>query len=188
MAINLEDYVKVYDNILSESVCESILSCLNRSNTEYIDRGQRPSFTNLNISIQYAQKNPLWISLYETIIKSFSSAAKKYTDDLDLGPDFPEEYSFEQICIKTYANNDYDQFKDHVDVGNHNTAKRFLALFLYLNNVEKGGQISFPKLNYQITPKCGRLLVFPPTWQYRYAILPPVSEPKTIIGSYLHYL
>ena len=188
MGTDLKDYIKVYDNILSKPVCEGILSCVDRSNSEYIDRGQRPSFSDLNISVRYLEKDPLWVSLYETIMESFSSAAKRYVEDLDVGPDFPDRYAFEQFRIKTYANNDYDQFKDHVDVGNHDSAKRFLVLFLYLNDVEEGGQTSFPKLDYQVTPKCGRMLVFPPTWQYRHAGLPPVSGPKTIVGSYLHYL
>ena len=32
--------------------------------------------------------------------------------------------------------NDIDEFNDHVDVGNHESAKRFLAFFFYLNDTD----------------------------------------------------
>ena len=84
-------------------------------------------------------------------------------------------------------NNNYDQFKDHVDVQDYASARRFLVGFLYLNDVEEGGETSFPKLNFDISAKCGTILLFPPTWQYRHAGKPPVSNNKYIVGTYLHY-
>ena len=41
-----------------------------------------------------------------------------------------------------------------------------------------------------ITVDCikGRLLMFPPTWNYLHAGLQPVKKSKYIVGSYLHYL
>ena len=52
--------------------------------------------------------------------------------------------------MKMYNNNDYDEFKDHVDVGNHDSARRFLVCFLYLNDVAIGGQTEFPKFHMQL--------------------------------------
>ena len=61
-------------------------------------------------------------------------------------------------------------------------------LFVYLNSVVTGGETNFPRLDYAVQPKCGRILVFPATWQYRHAGLKPQSDKKYIVGSYLHYL
>ena len=44
------------------------------------------------------------------------------------------------------------------------------------------------KLNWTVQPKRGSILIFPPTWMYRHAGLPPVSNDKYILGTYLHYL
>ena len=90
--------------------------------------------------------------------------------------------------MKMYTNNNHDQFKDHVDVGDYNSARRFLVCFLYINTVGVGGETNFPKLDYAISPVRGRILLFPATWQWRHAGLPPVSGPKYILGSYLHYV
>ena len=103
-------------------------------------------------------------------------------------PDFPAKYSFEEFRIKQYDNNGNDQFRDHVDVGDYNSARRFLVIFLYLNDVNVGGQTNFPKLDYAVSPKCGRILIFPSTWQYRHSGLPPEDDKKYIVGTYLHYL
>ena len=65
--------------------------------------------------------------------------------------------------------------------------KRVLAWMVYLNDVEEGGETSFPKLNFDISPTCGTILLFPPTWQYRHAGKAPVSNTKYIVGTYLHY-
>ena len=47
---------------------------------------------------------------------------------LDLGPDFPDKYAFEEFRVKCYRENSTDQFKDHVDVGDYNSARRFLSV------------------------------------------------------------
>ena len=59
--------------------------------------------------------------------------------------DFPAKYVFEEFRIKRYDNNGHDQFKDHVDVGDYNSARRFLVCFYISNDVEVGGETNFPK-------------------------------------------
>ena len=107
---------------------------------------------------------------------------------IPLGPDFPAKYAFEEFRIKRYREDSDDAFIDHVDVGDHNSARRFLVCFLYLNDVEEGGTTDFPKIHHEITPKCARILVFPPNWMYRHAGRPVTKGTKYILGSYLHYL
>ena len=188
MATDLKDYIKIYDNVLDQSVCETFIKSFSLSNGEYVDREQRPCFTHLNISQKSEQKDSLWTGPQETILKTFDSVVDKYISELNVACDFPENYAYEEFRMKMYQNNGKDQFKDHVDVADHATARRFVVIFLYLNDVTVGGETQFPVLDYTVTPKCGRILMFPATWQYRHAGLPPLSSKKYIVGSYLHYL
>ena len=188
MATELKDYIKTYDSVFTRDFCNATIEAFSKSESEYIDRGQQPAFHHLNISKKYMNKDPLWMGIQAQMSQSVAHTIEKYVNELEIGPDMPRSYGFEEFRMKKYENNKYDQFKDHVDVGNHASAKRFLVMFLYLNTVEVGGGTDFPRLDLTIQPKCGRILVFPPTWQYRHAGLPPVSETKHIIGSYLHYL
>ena len=71
--------------------------------------------------------------------------------------------------------------------GDHDSARRFLVLFFYLNDVEEGGETYFQDIDFTVQPKEGRLLIFPPTWMFPHAGLKPVSNDKYIAGTYLHY-
>lgn len=188
MATRLLDYVRTYDGLVSDDFCQKVITTFHESNSEYIDREQRPSFTELNISKLYLAKDEKWMGIQKKLSDVFVDVSELYMKELDVGQDFPAKYAFEEYRLKMYQNNGHDQFKDHVDVGDYNSARRFLVCFLYLNDVKEGGETNFPKLNYRVSPKCGRILVFPATWQWRHAGLAPKSNKKYIIGTYLHYV
>ena len=187
MGTELKDYIKVYDEMFTKTFCDSIIEAYTNSEKTVIDREQRPSFTEVNISQRYLAKDPLWVGIQKQIQDVFVDCIQLYMNSLQVEVDFPAKYSFEEYRVKYYDNNGHDQFKDHVDVGDYNSARRFLVMFLYLNDVKEGGETNFPNLNVAIKPKCGRILLFPANWQYRHSGLPPVSSQKYIVGSYLHY-
>jgi len=71
--------------------------------------------------------------------------------------------NFEDFQILRY---ELDQFyKQHHDFILHqvdrNPGPRILTFFLYLSDVEEGGETSFPKLNIKVKPKKGRVLLWP---------------------------
>ena len=104
-----------------------------------------------------------------------------------------EGCGFEGIRMKKYAPNDYDQFGWHADVGDVRSARRSLAMFTYLNDVEEGGETLFdvglPDGKFlTIIPKCGRMVIFPPMWMFPHKGNKPVSGPKYIVSQYTHYL
>jgi len=188
MATNLVDYVKTYDAMVPDDFCQGILEAYGKSDLQYIDREFRPTFTQLNLTQRLQLKDPLWVDTHKKLEQYFVDAVELYMDDLQLGADFPAKYCFEEFRLKWYKPNNYDQFKEHVDIYDYNSARRFLVVFLYLNDVDQGGETSFSNLELSITPKRGRILIFPPTWMFRHAGLPPVSGDKYILGTYLHYL
>ena len=186
--MELERYIRTFDNVVAPDVCKSIIESFSKSESEYVDREQRPSFSHFNISKRYNEQDPLWVKHHDTLMDAFDKHIEEYVRLVDCGPDFPFNSSYEEFRIKKYGNDGHDQFKDHVDVQDYATARRFLVLFLYLNDVAEGGETHFPMLDLKITPVCGRLLIFPPTWMFRHAGLSPVTNEKYIVGSYLHYL
>lgn len=196
IAKELTDLIKVYDGVVSEELCNKVISKFEEDVElhEYHDREQRPTFTQFNITQYLAQEvekgnlNDPWSEHHAIIQNATAYAVREYQRDLNINGEFPDDYALEQIRIKRYLNNGKEQFKEHVDVGNYNSARRFLVFFLYLNDVEEGGETTFPSLNLRIKPKCGSILVFPPLWMFPHAGNPPVSGNKYIAGSYLHYV
>ena len=192
MATKLTDYIRVYDAAVPRDMCNRIKRTfdLDLDHQEYIDQDKRPQFTQMNITQLYSAGKEEWQSLHYELQKRFIDYASLYIQQMDLGPDFPDKYAFEEYRIKKYYSASKDEFADHVDVGDYNSARRFLVMFLYLNDVPEngGGTTELPKLDLRIRPVAGRMLVFPPTWQYRHAGRPILSGSKYILGTYLHYL
>ena len=191
MVASLIDYIKTYDNVVDEQDCSQIIECFEsqKEHQVFINRNQRPTFTEMNISQRYLAKDPLWMGIQKSVQMSFVECVSNYMEELDLRDiDFPPKYAFEEFRLKKYRSNSEDEFADHVDVGDHNSARRFLVCFLYLNDVEDGGTTDFPKISHSVSPKCGRILVFPSTWMYRHAGRPVTEGNKYILGTYLHYL
>ena len=85
---------------------------------------------------------------------------------------------FFTACIVVVV--DYD-----VDVVDYKTSKRCLAMIFYLNSVPVGGRTTFNE--YSIRPTKGYVVTFPPTWEYPHSGEPPISNPKYIMSTYLHY-
>jgi hypothetical protein len=190
MANSLTDYIKVYDDEIDIGFCLDIIANFEFEghNHNPIDRAKRPTFTELNVSQQYNDRNSRWMEIQQKTQDKFVKVVNRYMDELDLRVDFPAKYCFEEYRIKRYLDNGKDEFDDHVDVGDYSSSRRFLVVMMYLNAVEEGGTTDFPKLDLSITPKCGRILVFPPTWMYRHAGRPVTIGSKYIFGTYLHYL
>ena len=182
-------YVRVYENILDDNLVKNIMDLQRDVDWEYWDREGRPQFHQFNVT-DYAERNgdSSWAKVHNRMIEAIKDVCDKYMADVGCQENWPAENDLEQIRLKKYVAADDERFDPHVDVGDHSSARRFLALFFYLNDVDEGGETWFTKMKYKVKPKAGRRLVFPPTWTYPHAGLPPLSNNKYIIGTYLHYI
>jgi len=143
----------------------------------------------INITLEAEKhKKQEWMKIHNELILAIKYASERYMLELDLRERFPPRNTIEQIRLKHYAANGIDRFDNHVDIGDHDSARRFLVLFFYLNDVEEGGETTFTHLDYSVKPKQGSCLLFPPTWMYPHAGEKPVSNDKYIVGTYLHYV
>ena len=181
-----KNYINVYDDVLNAGQCHHLVEKFEDSKHQWIKtelKGHR-SFTEININL-----NTDWQEYVDILYKAMRPYVDKYCEDnkIDKIHQWPEKFGFEQIRFKKYEVNNADEFKEHVDVMDYASAKRFLVFFLYLKK-NKGGQTSFPEYDLKVEPKPGRLLMFPPLWTHKHIGHKPIEEPKYIIGSYLHYV
>ena len=189
MNTNLNDYVKIYDRVLTKKQCDILINlfdtCENKEihNTEYYKFQQ----VNLNRNMNHFK------NILNILVDVFSFHFEMYRKELNINH-LPKEFNcFEQFRIKKYEPNGKDEFAFHVDVGNHQTARRFLVFFWYLNDVYEGGETSFQRnrnsrIELMVKPQAGRMITFPPMWTHPHTGHKPISGPKYIIGGYLHYL
>lgn len=86
--------------------------------------------------------------------------------------------------IKYNPNTDF--YKPHADDGPD--FPRCISSILYLNDVSKGGETHFDKFNVSVSPKAGRLLMFPSNFVYTHEGRPPINETKHVVVTWFNPL
>ena len=191
---HMDKWVQVYDNVIDELSCEELIKKFEDSHEYYQTVHQEDGDNAISFEQITLVEHEEWQSVQNGMLEMFQDYIVHYKLDCGVFDKmWPETYGYEAIRMKRYLANDYDRFDPHVDVMNHATAKRFLAFFIYLNDVEEGGESEFffnkpgTFIPFKVEPKRGRMLMFPPTWQYYHAGLKPISGKKYLIHSYCHY-
>lgn len=64
-------------------------------------------------------------------------------------------------------------YKEHGDTGSG--LPRVFTGIVFLNECEVGGEIKFPQHNLSVSPKAGRMVIFPSHFLYRYEVTTPES-------------
>ena len=191
----MDNYIRVYDEVIDEKSCKMLIEKFENSFDDYEEVNQLEdkeviSFKQINLH-DYQD----WNSVENGMLEVFQDYILNYKIDCNFkDKQWPQSYGYEAIRMKRYLPNDYDRFDPHVDVLNYETARRFLTFFIYLNDVDEGGETKFLNLNKEgtyipltVNPKRGRLLMFPPMWPWYHAGLKPISSEKYLIHSYCHY-
>ena len=171
--------VKVYDDILPEEKCKNLIKLFEKNFEyhEYLNHDYKPCFNQLNLNVYCSHMIP-------TLVDYTKRLYKRYKDDVG-NPFIPRMQYLEEFRLKRYDTSGEQRFDEHVDVDNHNTAKRAVAFIYYLN--DNDGETQFTFSGERIEPKTGRAVVFPPTWEYPHAGLPPTDNTKYILSTYIHY-
>ena len=198
----LTDYIWYKEDILDKKLCDRLVKKWDKDAKNQVESGSDNADQDINrhlrkgkeINVSKVAKDdtpskPIWKKDHKLLVDRTAEVLKQYGEELNLDArHIPEKYGFEEFRIKRYDNNDVDTYEVHSDVINYNSARRFLGIIYYLNDVEEGGNTSFPKLEVDFKPKKGTALVFPAIWIYLYEEQIVISNPKFVLGTYLHYL
>ena len=79
------------------------------------------------------------------------------------------------------------RFKWHFDALGPKTQNRLLALILYLNTVEQGGETEFYYQGRKVRPQVGDGIMFPTAWTHMHCGHVPVSTDKYIVSSFFYF-
>jgi 2OG-Fe(II) oxygenase superfamily len=70
-------------------------------------------------------------------------------------------------------------YKPHFDFGPD--TPRTISSILYLNDIEEGGETYFDHFDFSVTPKAGRLILFPSTFPYSHEARSSLSSNKYVL-------
>ncbi len=182
--MKLNDFIQVIPT-LPAVCCEDLITSYHEHFQRHVIRDNEiQKFTELNYNISVPKSNT------SRVVSAIKRAVETYTDvHCPTGNRFfPKQYGLEEFRIKCY-NDEGDCFRQHVDVGNLDSSRRFLAFLFYLNDDYEGGETVFRTPDKKvIQPMKGNCLIFPPTWQYPHEGMPVTCGTKYIMSTYLHYV
>lgn len=189
----MDNFVRVYDNVMPIEMCNNLMDKFEDTLDmhEVQDNANGKTLTVVNM---LGKKDSPFEDDVGLLFEILTDCVDRYKKDIGIYDfQWPKQFGLEPPKIKRYLPNGLDEFPEHVDVTGTDNLKRFLVLFVYLNNNDKGETIihpDTPNVSDLYVSKCkqGSCLIFPPFWPWVHAGRPPIKEPKYIIGSYLHYV
>jgi len=191
----MDNLIRVYDDVIDKDSCDTLIGKFETYENQHEEVYQEDGDKKIAFKQLQMVKFEEWESVQQGMLELFQDYIVRYKIDCNIkAKQWPAEYGYEAIRMKRYLNNDSDRFDPHVDVLDHDTSRRFLAFFIYVNDVGEGGETKFLNLYkpgtyipIAVTPKRGRLLMFPPMWPWYHAGLKSESGNKYLIHSYCHY-
>lgn len=173
------DFIRTYQ-AFTPTVCDGLVSffCDNEESHVRADNDTM-LFTEFNVTKHTDELTNLLVQAQLDVLDKYLQDTVKYNQFL------PPPRTMEEFRIKKYCGDTDEQFRWHADVGDINSAKRYLAFLYYLNDDFEEGETEF--VDMIVKPKKGDVLIFPPTWQYSHRGKPPVNGDKYIMSSYLNY-
>lgn len=118
-------------------------------------------------------------SYYDTDLIWFSVARIiwKYADSY--GKQFNAPFSAIEPISMLHYRTDTGHYQPHIDSGPG--LQRIFSAVLYLNDVEEGGETYFNHFDVAVTPKAGRLVIFPANYMYMHEARPSTKGDKYAI-------
>ncbi|PHS14771.1 MAG: 2OG-Fe(II) oxygenase [Kangiella sp.] len=183
--MNVEDYIKIYDNALSDKVCDSLVGFFENNSKDQKVNGQSAyehlpgsQWKELNL-VNYMSEQG-----HQEFVDILLKYKAIYENDAKVIPNLPYSGKLADLRIKKYEANGKDRFLAHFDAA-EDMSNRYMVFLWYLNDVDVGGETVFVDLGVSVNPKKGRLLIFPPYWMYRHEGKVPVSNSKYVINTFL---
>lgn len=189
------NYIRVFDDCLDKDFCNRCIDFFENNPDLYAKQDKQSRtfptlLTQINITRNY-ENNDECKYIHNKLIEVGRDLVSQYIELMPSPLMISNIDTWEFFRLKRYLPNGKEGFGLHADNIRLKSAPRWLAFFWYLNDVEEGGRTIFSYDGENevgaVEAKQGRCLLFPPTWTYPHIGEKPLSGPKYIIGSYLHY-
>jgi hypothetical protein len=181
----LRSYIQTFDRAMDPAFCAQMVANFERVPQLHVGNGrgyraglEESAWTELDLE---PLMDPAFRGFF---IDQIQRHLALYNQRLGLTIDVPMRPKLENVRIKRYRAGVEERFQPHFDSIDA-VANRYLVFLWYLNDVAEGGQTRFCDLGVDVDARAGRLLVFPPYWMFQHAGLPPVSNDKYIVSTYL---
>lgn len=179
-----DKYIRVYDNVINEEKCLHYISLIEKSErkpgSHVGDNGEPFIISDIKKSedVCISSDYPLEVDF---LMKTTSNIISQYEKDVET---FIPIQQAETFVGRVYRKNE-GYYRPHIDVAGPVTYGRMITMLFYLNSIEEGGELYFENQDITIKAKTGRVVCFPPFWQYKHAALPSLSSDRYILRTFI---
>ena len=188
MNLTLSTFIKTYDNALTEEFCQKVCDKFDKDerltpgrlgNVPRVDKRTKDT-TDLGVT---SLKDAGWGEEDKVFFDSLDKHMRMYWEDIEKVKGKTPLASGTEVTDKGYQIMRYEPdgyFHWHHDfIVEKNKGARIITFIWYLNNANKEGYTEFCDGTI-ITPKTGKLLIFPADWMYIHRGRPPKIGRKYI--------
>ena len=194
MNLTLSTFIKTYDNALTEEFCQKVCDKFDKDdrltpgrlgNVPRVDKRTKDT-TDLGVT---SLKDAGWGEEDKVFFDSLDKHMQMYWEDIEKVKGKTPLASGSEVTDKGYQIMRYEPdgyFHWHHDfIVEKNKGARIITFIWYLNNANKEGYTEFCDGTI-ITPKTGKLLIFPADWMYIHRGRPPKIGRKYICTGWMY--
>jgi len=192
--------IAVYDDVLDKEVCADLIKLVERHSIRLKELdilfsgktvgGVTPSMKNsLDMHISPDMGDEMYAlgdgwhehDIHKDLVKCVNHYVNQYPGlSGHCWPLQDTGYQFQKYEVG------HGKYDEHIDGGPFGTNfDRMLAIIIYLNDVNEGGETTFTRQGVSIKPVAGRVLVFPCHWLYPHRGEIPFDMDKYIITTFI---
>ncbi|MCB5188153.1 2OG-Fe(II) oxygenase [Methylobacillus caricis] len=181
-----QDFIVVYQG-LDEGLCGSIVDLFDQDKGKWrgkVDRSGGALYeaeTKRSWDLEIVNEGN-WQDIFQRVHPKIEACISHYISRSPILEAFDLQAT--GYKIQMYPKNQ-GYFRWHADSIGGDTGDRVVAMVLYLNDVEKGGETEFFHQGIKISPKAGYLVLFPAGWNYMHCGHMPISGDKYIISTFI---
>ena len=194
MNLTLSTFIKTYDNALTEEFCQKVCDKFDKDdrltpgrlgNVPRVDKRTKDT-TDLGVT---SLKDAGWGEEDKVFFDSLDKHMQMYWEDIEKVKGKTPLASGTEVTDKGYQIMRYEPdgyFHWHHDfIVEKDKGARIITFIWYLNNANKEGYTEFCDGTI-ITPKTGKLLIFPADWMYIHRGRPPKIGRKYICTGWMY--
>jgi hypothetical protein len=181
-------YVK---ELLANDLCQTIIANYHRDPRKHpgyaiSGGGEKKLHDDVKVSTDLEiSREGTWAAAFEELNRAFDGTVRQLVaqvPSLQVWPLWWTGYK-----IQHYPKNQ-GHFKWHFDAAGPSTWHRQMAVVIYLNSVQEGGETCFHRQNLRIKPIAGDAVFFPTFWTHAHCGETPRSEDKYVITSFISFV
>jgi hypothetical protein len=180
-------YVK---ELLTKELCQAIIAIYERDSRRkpgcvIRGRGEKERQDEIKVSTDLViTEEGEWTAAFQEINRGVNAALLQIVAQVPALQIWPLWWT--GYKIQHYRKNE-GHFKWHFDAIGPGTWERQLAMVIYLNSVEDGGETCFHRQDLEVKPIAGDAVIFPTFWTHAHCGQIPRSEDKYIISSFVSF-